>query len=78
MDEILLEYLHSIDPHWWPGMDGLTLDVVLDCYCRAARAGHVPGKDELLRLHPEFAEDLAVLFADREGTPEYHSSSAES
>lgn len=78
LDEILLHYLQAIDPHWWPGMDGLTLDVVIDCYCRAASAGHVPGKDMLLRLHPEFAEDLETLFAERECVPEYQSSSARS
>jgi len=60
---ILLGYLQSMDVHFWPGIDGLTLDVVLDSYCLAATAGHVPGKDELLRLHPELESAIEDFYA---------------
>ena len=63
LNEILLAHLRTIDPHSWPGIDGLTLDVVLDSYSQAALAGQVPGKDELLHQHPELAAELETLFA---------------
>jgi hypothetical protein len=64
LNAILLDYLRAMDAHFWPGIDGLTLDVVLDSYCLAAAAGHVPGKDELLCRHPELAGAIAALFAE--------------
>jgi hypothetical protein len=64
LNEILLDHLRSMDPHFWPGIDGLTLDVVLDSYCQAAAAGHVPGKEELLNRHPDLAEAIAAIFAE--------------
>jgi hypothetical protein len=60
---ILLGHLHSIDVHYWPGIDGMTLDVVLSCYAGAAAAGEVPGKEVLLREHPELATELDIFFA---------------
>lgn len=66
LNEILLDHLRRIDPHSWPGIDGLTVDVVLESYVRVAMTGQVPGKNELLRQHPELAAELDVLFA----TPE--------
>jgi len=65
---ILLDYLQSIDVHDWPGIDGLTLDAVLDCYCVAIAAGHVPDKEKLLRRHPELAQAIEAFFAARGGT----------
>jgi hypothetical protein len=38
LNAILLGHLRGMDPHFWPGIDGLTLDVVLDSYCQAAAA----------------------------------------
>ena len=69
LNEILLSYLRTIDQHAWPGVDGLTLDVVLDSYSWMAIAGHVPGKDELLRRHPELAAELEDLFSKPEPAP---------
>jgi hypothetical protein len=69
LNEILLEHLRRIDSPAWPGMDGLTLAIVLESYCQAARAGQVPGKDELLRQHPELAAELDGLFAKPEPPP---------
>jgi hypothetical protein len=63
LNEILLDYLRRIDPHAWPGIDGLTLDIVLESYARVAVAGQVPGKNELLRQHPDLAEELEAVFA---------------
>jgi hypothetical protein len=60
---ILLGHLREMDANFWPGIDGLTLDVVLDSYCLAAASGHVPGKDELLHRHPELAEAIEAFFA---------------
>ena len=69
LTEILLAYMRAIDAHSWPGSDGLTLDLVLDSYPHAAFVGHVPGKDELLRRHPELANELEALFARRKAAP---------
>jgi hypothetical protein len=66
LNAILLEYLRSIDPHSWPGIDGLTLDVVLESYARLAAVGQVPGKCALLSQHPELAAELDALFAKPE------------
>lgn len=63
LNEILLGHLRMMDANFSPGIDGLTLDVVLACYTRAAAAGHVPGKAELLRRHPELATELESFFA---------------
>ena len=69
LNEILLDHLRTIEAHVWPGIDGLTLEVVLDCYAQAASAGQVPGKNELLRQHPELATELEALFAKAEPLP---------
>jgi hypothetical protein len=60
---ILLGHLRSIDVHYWPGSDGMTLDVAVSCYAQAAADGKVPGKEALLRLYPELAADLQAFFA---------------
>jgi hypothetical protein len=63
LNAILLGHLRSMDTHFWPGIDGLTLSVVLDSYCQAAAAGHVPGKEELLQRYPALADAISALFA---------------
>ena len=72
LNEILLDHLRTIEAHVWPGIDGLTLDVVLGSYVQAALAGQVPNKDELLQLHPELAAELDVLFAHLEPVLKRH------
>ena len=62
LSEILLSHLQALDSHFWPGGDGMTLDVVLACYTRAAAAGHVPGKAALIQQHPELAAELEGFF----------------
>jgi hypothetical protein len=69
LSEILLAHLRIIDPHWWPGADGLTLDVVLKSYAQMVIAGQVPGKYELLRLHRELAAELEAFFDKPEFAP---------
>jgi hypothetical protein len=64
LNAILLGHLRAMDVHFWPGVDGLTLDVVLDGYCQAAAAGHVPAKEELLRRHPDLADAIEALFVE--------------
>ena len=69
LSEILLAHLQTIDPHQWPGIDCLTLDVVLESYTRVAAAGQVPGKDDLLHHHPELAAELEAFFAEPRFAP---------
>jgi hypothetical protein len=69
LNEILLAHLETIDPQRWPGIDCLTLDVVLESYPHAATAGQVPGKNELLHRHPELAAELEAFFAKPEFAP---------
>jgi hypothetical protein len=42
--------------------DELDLDAVLDCYVRAAEAGEVPGKEDLLNRHPGLTLEIETLF----------------
>ncbi len=69
LNEMLLDHLRKIDPHACPGIDGLTLDVVLASYARLAAAGHVPGKAELLLSHPDLTAELEALFATTKSAP---------
>ena len=69
LNEILLDHLRRVDPHAWPGLDGLTLDVVLESYARVAAGGQAPGKNELLHRHPELTAELEILFATPEPAP---------
>ena len=39
LTEILLGHLQGIVPRLWPGIDGLTLDEVVESYCQAATVG---------------------------------------
>jgi hypothetical protein len=59
---ILLDHLQRAWAQISPGVDGLTVDEVLDLYSQAAAAGHVPGKDELLRQYPHLVMDLEEFF----------------
>jgi hypothetical protein len=63
LSDILLSHLRAIDAHYWPGIDGMTADIVLQLYFQAAVAGHVPGKVELLRLYPDLSAELETFFA---------------
>jgi len=60
---ILLDHLQRAWAHISPGVDGLTVDEVLDLYSQAAVAGHVPNQEELLRQYPQLAAELAAFFS---------------
>jgi hypothetical protein len=60
--EVLLGYLRSADVPLWPGADGLTLEDALLSYPQAAAAGRAPDLRQLLREHPELAEELTAFF----------------
>jgi hypothetical protein len=62
LSEILLDHLQKAWAHLSPGLDGLTVDAVLDFYSQAAAAGQVPNKEELLRQYPQLATELAAFF----------------
>lgn len=63
--ELLLAHLRSAAVPLWPGADGLTLEDVLLAYPQAAAAGRVPDLRQLLREHPELAEELTEFFGGR-------------
>jgi len=62
LQTILLDRLRRIDTHYWPGADGLTINVALENYPEAAAAGHVPGLSELASNYPELRQELEKLF----------------
>lgn len=63
VQEILLSYLRAAAVPVWPGADGLTVQDILLCYPQAIAVGRVPGQQELLRLHPEWTNELVAFFA---------------
>jgi 2-oxo-4-hydroxy-4-carboxy--5-ureidoimidazoline (OHCU) decarboxylase len=62
LNEILLDHLQRAWAHLSPGLDGLTVDAVLEFYSQAAAAGQVPNKEELLRQYPHLAAELETFF----------------
>src|SRR5262245_61265572 len=42
------------------------LDAVIAAYLEEGAAGRAPDRDEVLRRHPELADDLAAFFADHD------------
>jgi hypothetical protein len=64
--EILLGYLQGAQVSAWPGVDGLTLEDVLDRYPEAVAQGQVPDWQELLRRHPELGPALHAWLADKD------------
>jgi len=65
--ELLLEYLQIAHLPAWPGSDGQTVDEVLLAYPHAAAAGLVPNRDQLLRAHPDLADEVRALIQVNEG-----------
>jgi hypothetical protein len=63
LSKILLDHLQRAWSHISPGIDGLTVDDVLDFYFQAAAAGQVPNQEELLRQYPQLAAEVAVFFS---------------
>ena len=59
----LLEHLHALAPGDFPGVDGMTASDALHCYKTLASRHRVPGREELLRKHPEWAERLDALLS---------------
>lgn len=61
LSEILLDPLQMAWVHFSPGIDGLTVDAVLDFNSRAAAAGWVPNKEELLRQSLQLPAELEAF-----------------
>src|SRR5262245_44016260 len=66
LPEILLGHLEVAEAHAWAGCDGLTVEGALDLYPEAVAAGQVPDWQELLRRHPEAAEQLHAWLAAKD------------
>jgi hypothetical protein len=66
-EDVLLDYLRASAVSSWPGGDGLTVANVLRHYPAAVVAGRVPGWQELLRQHPDLADDVDAFFAHPAG-----------
>jgi hypothetical protein len=66
-EDVLLGYLRASAVSSWPGGDGLTVEDVLRHYPEAVVAGRVPGRQDLLRRHPDLADDVDAFFAEAAG-----------
>jgi hypothetical protein len=61
--EILLTHFQAATLLPIPGGDGLTLEDAVSCYPLGIAAGLLPSWEELLRVHPELAEEIRAVLA---------------
>jgi hypothetical protein len=59
--QVLMDYLQTGRVVAWPGVDGFTVDDILNCYPQAIAAGAVPDWEELRRRHPELIGEIQSL-----------------
>jgi len=64
--EVLLELLQAGPAATWPGCDGMTMDDVLDHLPQAVAAGKVAEWHQLLKRHPDLADELLTWLAQKD------------
>jgi hypothetical protein len=62
LQELLLGHLRAANIPEWPGVDGVTLEVVLRTYPQGVADGRVPSPAQLLAEHPDLERQLAIFF----------------
>jgi len=63
LQEVLLGHLQATNAHRWPGTDGMTVQDVLLSYPHAIASGQAPDRQELLRRHPDLADEVEAYFS---------------
>jgi hypothetical protein len=65
--KVLLSYLQDTRViEAWPGVDGMTIDDIVGFYPEAVAAGEVPDWQDLLRRHPDLADELQRWLAAKD------------
>lgn len=60
--EVFLEYLRDAQVPLCPGVDGLTVDDMLDCYAILMKKGVVPNWEQLIENHPDLTKEIGMFF----------------